>query len=121
MPGTYNFDAYVGDTKELTISVLDGTTPVDYTSGFTFLAEIASDRLPATTETAAFTVTAPSPGTLSLVLPATEADTLGAFVTDPELGQGTAYWDLQVTETSSGRVFTLLTGRVKVIGDVSRA
>lgn len=129
MPGTYNFDGaatatnrpvYVGDDRELYLTVEDDGVPVDYTTGYTFLAEIAADRASTTEETATFTVTAPEPGVLLLRLPASEAANLGPLI-DPETGTGLAQWDLQITQADPARVFTLLSGKVKLQGDVSRA
>lgn len=120
-PAKQNLTVYVGDTAEYTLAnIVDANeNAVDYTSGFTFRAQIRGTRLPSAEVVAEFTVTAPEVGTVSLVLPAEESEKLGELVT-VESGDAEAQWDLEVTDSGSGRVFTLLSGRVRVTGDVSR-
>ena len=124
MPGKFDLDVYAGDR---TVVYLDDIRDaddelVDYSTGFTLLAEVAADREPTTTETAAFTVTAPEPGAIQAVLPASESAKLRALL-DPETpGKGVAQWDLQVTPTGDAEgTVTILSGKVKITGDVSRA
>lgn len=131
MPGTFDLDVYAGDR---TVVYLDDITDadgnlVDYSTGWVTLAEVAADREATTEEMAKFTVTAPAPGALLAVLPASESAKLRALVgqsfdpdTEVPVGQGVGVWDLQVTpaDDPEGTV-TILSGKVKITGDVSRA
>ncbi len=119
---------YAGDYKRFELrDIVDADgAPVDYTTGFTFLAQIRAVAGPAGADVVAvLDVTAPSVGLLVLELTEAESEKLLALdftVTDGDnSARATARWDLEVTDTATGRPATLLAGLVTVDGDVSRA
>lgn len=117
LPGTYNFTAYRGDTKQWSVTFQDDATPpapVDMSSWTTWEAQIRATLDEPTSVVATLTVdaTAAATGTLTLTLPATEAAKL--VTVD---GKATYYWDLQGTDGTV--VKTWLAGKVKVTGDVT--
>lgn len=114
LPGTFDIEAYRGDTKEWTAEFADDDAAAVDMSAWTWLAQVRSSRDEPDSVIATFTVddTDADSGTLVITLPADESANL--VTTD---GKATYYWDLQ--GTSGSVVKTWLTGKVKVTGDVS--
>lgn len=116
LPGKYDFAAYRGDTKQWTIDFADDATPpvaVDM-SAWSWEAQIRATLDEPDSIVATLTVdeTDAAAGSLTLTLPAAEADNL--VTVD---GRATYYWDLQGTDGTV--VKTWLAGKVKVTGDVT--
>lgn len=116
-----------GDTRVWTDTIERNTgtdaapvwVPYDLT-GHTFLAQIRAgkdvggalvpDRTGALKATMAVTSTDPSTGVVTFTLTSAEADNLDVSV---------CFWDFQITRTSDSFRRTHLSGKVKVLGDVS--
>jgi hypothetical protein len=118
LPGDYPLTLYRGDTRVLSLAFTedDGTTAVDL-SGKTWRAEVRE-----TVDSAAVLLTwtvddsDAATGILVLTLPATQWDDSDIPDTTP-----TTKWAWDLESTQSGVVRTWLKGKVKVLGDVSRA
>lgn len=124
LPGKYDLTGlraiYRGDTRTwpVTFQHNDGTedepelVPIDL-SGCTFRAQIrATKDDPDVMAVIEVDDADAATGVLVLTLTAEEAEQL----------EGTsAYWDLEVTTTATDVVHTYLAGKVKIVGDVSRA
>ena len=116
LPGDYPLNLYRGDTRVWTLSFTedDGTTPIDLT-GKTWRSQVretpdaASALMDITVDP-----TDAATGVLVLTLPATEWT--GVATETPTTKWA---WDLESTE--AGVVRTYLKGKVKILGDVSRA
>jgi hypothetical protein len=118
-PGTYNFNYYRGDTFQFIIRPKDGngdTYPLDAYSvppaGATFT--IASAR----GDDAEFTYT----GTATV----NPVDDIVTCVISAGTGRNltperTWYYDVQINDSSSTNVFTLLTGTITVTDDITGA
>ena len=118
LPGDYPLTLYRGDTRVLSLAFTedDGETAVDL-SGKTWRAEVR-ETVDSSAVLLTWTVdtTDAVDGILVLTLPATQwAD---ADIPAADIAVKWA-WDLESTQ--SGVVRTWLKGKVKVIGDVSRA
>ena len=123
LPGPSTLTLYVGDSREWVDTFTNDTgTPyaVNFLVGHTFRAQVRASLDPVEQPLATMTVTPTAANVLTRTLSATQALNL-ASVVDPETGKGQAFWDLEVTITATGFVRTWLAGKVKVLGDVSRA
>lgn len=114
MAGIQNF--YRGDTQRYKLTLKDATTgsPIDITGAtiwFTMKPAISDDDTNAIIQKQVTTHTDAVNGITEVVL--TNADT-------QNLSLGTYYYDFQYV-AANGDVKTILTGKVKVLGDVTRS
>lgn len=122
LPGTYNFAAYRGDTRELTLTFADTSTPpapVDM-SAWTWEAQIRATKDEPDSVIATITVDDADAniGTLVLTLSADEsANLVTGEAAGFASGKATYFWDLQGTQGAV--VKTWLAGKVSVTGDVT--
>ena len=118
LPGDYPLTLYRGDTRVLSLAFTedDGTTAVDL-SGHTWRAQVRQTYDSASSELD-FTVDDTDAATGVLVLALDDTDWTGVAASLPT---DKWYWDLEGTRTADTFVQTFLGGKVKVVGDVSRA
>jgi hypothetical protein len=112
-PATYNFSYYLGDRFDFIINPKNPNgTPFDLSSFDTALFEISTERGNPLASVGIGTaeIDAPNSRIVCAIL--------------PELGvqlSGTSYvYDVEIQDTSSSTVFTLLTGGITVTKDVAR-
>lgn len=111
-PGTYNFSYYRGDTFRFNIFPKQGNTPfdlTDYTADFTIADSRGSG---ATQYTATTTVDSTQDLVVCEITPATGRN----------LAPGTNWvYDVQITNSNSGTIFTILTGNITPTDDITGA
>lgn len=110
-PGTYNLSVYRGDTHTWDFVLwadTEKTIPIDLTS-----TDVAAEIRSATgaTPVTVLAVTVTLPNSIHVELSPAQSRALPA----------SARWDLQLTDTSVGRIATLLAGQVKVTGDITES
>jgi hypothetical protein len=117
-PGRHDLILVRGDSAAVTLTFTedDGTTAVDL-SGHTWRAQVRQTYDSAASELD-FTVDDADAATGVLVLELDDTDWTGVAATLPT---DKWYWDLEGTRTADTFVQTFLGGKVKVVGDVSRA
>ena len=112
-PGTYNFNLYRGDQYDFVINPKNPNgTPFDLT-GYTALFAVATER----GNPAAFV------GSASASVDSSGIDKVTCKIPSLFSSQlsGTSYvYDIEVLNSSSSTVYTLLTGNITVTQDVSR-
>jgi hypothetical protein len=112
-PATYNFSYYLGDRFDFIINPKNPNgTPFDLNSFDVAIFEISTERgnALASAGTGLVEIDAPNSRIVCAILPA-----LGVQLS------GTSYvYDVEIQDTSSSTVFTLLTGGITVTKDVAR-
>lgn len=101
-----------GDDYKLIITLTNDTTPFDLT-GYTAKAQIRPTTQVSAPLTAEFAVNIPAPATDGIIeLTLEHADTEGLT--------SNGFWDLQITETATSWVTTIVSGAVTIVPDVTR-
>lgn len=113
-PGTYNFNYYRGDTFEFIIRPKDAngdSFPLDNFNTATFI--IADKRGPTTTKYTASAVI----NTANDIVTCTIGPSVGRNLTTAN----TWVYDVQISNATLDRVYTILTGNITVTNDITGA